>query len=66
MNKDGFISKPEMARFIGKFFDVPMMDDFALDKVALCMFDMFDANRNGFLERKETLALLNEILAQQG
>ena len=55
-----------MARFIGKFFDVPSMDDAYIDKVALNLFDMYDSNKNGFLERKEALGLINELLAQKG
>ena len=30
------------------------------------IFDKYDANRNGFLEKKEVLRLMNEILSDKG
>lgn len=34
--------------------------------MVLKIFDKYDMNRNGFLEQKEILGLLNEILNSKG
>ena len=63
VNKDGKISKLEMARFLKNFFDVSIGGEQAINSMVLLIFDQFDDNKNGFIERKEALELLNEILA---
>lgn len=63
VNKDGKISKLEMARFLRNFFDSPIGGEQAINSMVLLIFDQFDENRNGYIERKEALELLNEILA---
>jgi Ca2+-binding EF-hand superfamily protein len=54
-----------MARFINKFLNANDRED-VVNTMALKIFDKFDTDRSGFLEKMETYRLLNEIMASQG
>lgn len=66
MNKDGYISKSEMAQFV-KLFMVPHAaeDEEIIDIVHEIWFK-FDTDRSGKLNRKETLKFLNAFLESRG
>jgi Ca2+-binding EF-hand superfamily protein len=64
LNNDGHISKKEMAPFVRKFFNSPLSQADTIDEMVVEFFDKYDTNRNGVLERREALKMLNEILAR--
>ena len=64
VNGDGVLSKAEMARFIKLFLKDDT--DIMIDDIVKKLFLKFDTDRSGFLEKRETLKLLDEILAQRG
>ena len=64
VNKDGFISKSEMARFVRQYIEPPEYDP--VDDMVAKIFEKYDKNKSGTLSRTETLKLLNDYLADQG
>ena len=64
VNKDGFISKSEMARFVRQFMEPPEYDE--VDEMVAKIFLKYDKNKSGNLSRSETLKLLNDYLGGQG
>jgi Ca2+-binding EF-hand superfamily protein len=70
LNNDGVISKLEMYKFVKNFLSKPFshkqQQQENIDGMVVKIFDKYDTNRNGFLEKKEILILLNEILAGKG
>lgn len=62
MNGDGLLSKSEMARFVKLF---TLEEDTLVDTVNK-IFDEYDVDMNGFLDKIETLRLVNTILKNQG
>lgn len=53
-----------MAKFVRLFLKDDQ--DRMIEDVVKNLFLKFDTNRSGFLEKRETLKLLDEILAQKG
>jgi hypothetical protein len=45
-------------------FPIDENEDIAI--MVMQIFNKYDKNRNGFLEKRETLDLLNEILTNRG
>lgn len=66
LNNDGVISRFEALLFVKNFLNLPIEEDEDVQIMTMNIFNKYDANRNGFLERRETLALLDELLAQRG
>jgi Ca2+-binding EF-hand superfamily protein len=66
LNCDGVISKQECALFIKNYCNVPIQEDEDVQIMVMNIFNKYDDNRNGYLEKRETLGLLNEILANRG
>lgn len=67
VNKDGLISKAEMAQFV-KLFMVPFEetnDDILIDLVDQ-IFIQYDKNNSGQLDRYESYRLINDVLQQRG
>lgn len=52
--------------FVKNFLNFPIDEDEDVQIMVMQIFNKYDANRNGCLERRETLELLNEILANRG
>lgn len=65
LNHDGVISKFEMTKFVKNFLSKPLTQQSNIDSMVEKIFDKYDDNRNGFLEKKECLRLMNEILADK-
>jgi Ca2+-binding EF-hand superfamily protein len=63
VNGDGVLSKIEMARFVKLFLKEDK--DRMIEDVVKNLFLKFDVDRSGFLEKRETLKLLDEILGQK-
>ena len=42
-----------MARFLKMFFDVPATGDESIDKMVQLIFEQYDTNQNGIIEKKE-------------
>jgi hypothetical protein len=57
------ISKFEALLFVKNFLNLPIDEDEDVQIMTMNIFNKYDANRNGYLERRETLALLDELLA---
>jgi len=69
LNKDGYVDKAEMARFIKGYLYPNKQDNKQEDKIeeyVLKIFQKYDFNRNGSLDKRECLAMLDEILLNQG
>ena len=66
LNNDGVISKFEALLFVKNFLNLPLEEDEDVQIMTMNIFNKYDANRNGFLERREALGLLNELLANRG
>lgn len=66
LNNDGVISKEEATLFIKNFMNLPIENDEDIQMMVMNIFNKYDDNRNGCLERRETHALLNELLASRG
>lgn len=61
LNKDGMVSKQEMARFV-RLYMTPNRDDTLIEDLTNKLFMKFDVNRSGYLDKREVLAMLDEIL----
>lgn len=66
MNNDGFISKQEMARFVFLFMNPKITEEDAIKQLISSIFEKYDLDRSGSLNRKETLKLVNDIYAAEG
>lgn len=66
MNNDGVISREEAILFIKNFMNLPIENDEDIQIMVMNIFSKYDDNRNGYLERRETHGLLNELLASRG
>jgi YesN/AraC family two-component response regulator len=55
-----------MSKFVKHFLLKPVSQQSNIDSMVERIFDKYDSNRNGFLEKKEVLRLMNEILADKG
>ena len=66
LNNDGVLSKFEAYLFVKNFLNIPLDEDEDVQIMVIKIFNKFDTNRNGYLERRECLHLLNELLAQRG
>lgn len=64
INGDGLISKSEMAIFVRKFFKDEQ--PYNVKEFIEELFDSHDSNRNGVLEKREFLRMLNDILNREG
>ena len=69
-NGDGVISRKECAGFIRRFIAGPVDNRPAardpIEQLVHKLFAKFDTDRSGFLEPRECLKLLDEILISQG
>jgi Ca2+-binding EF-hand superfamily protein len=54
-----------MARFIKSYLNPSQIQDKVTEYVNR-IFQKFDVNRNGFLDKRECLAMLDEITLNQG
>jgi Ca2+-binding EF-hand superfamily protein len=66
LNNDGVISREECALFMMNYLNVPIEIDEDIQIQVMNIFNKYDDNRNGYLEKRETLGLLNELLANRG
>ena len=64
MNGDGLVQKNEMARFVKMFLNEDK--EKLISELVTKIFQKYDTNKSGFLEKRETLQLLDEFLANQG
>ena len=70
-NGDGVISRNECASFVRKFLGLggrvaPKGSSNPIDILVDKIFDKYDKDRSGYLEPRECLKLLDEILKNQG
>jgi Ca2+-binding EF-hand superfamily protein len=65
LNNDGFVSREEMAQFIKGYQNAPQVTD-KVAELTHKLFKKYDFNRNGYLDKRECLQMLDEILAQRG
>lgn len=66
LNNDGVLSRGEMTRFVKKFFSPPPLVVDQISKIVNELFEKYDTDRSGFLDRFETRNLVNEVLVDQG
>ena len=58
-----------MQRFVKMFMNPSRSKDFGnpdVNQIVMKIFAKFDSDRSGFLDKRETLRLLDEILESQG
>ena len=55
-----------MTEFVKNFLSQPITAQENIDMMVVKIFDKFDSNGNGYLEKKECLRFLNDILANKG
>lgn len=59
-----------MAKFVKNFIndsqEATPIAPAPIDGLVLSLFDKYDANNNGYLERKEALVMLNDLLNSKG
>ena len=66
-NGDGVISKNECYNFVNNFINQGQNKSRdPIEQLVLKIFAKYDKDRSGFLEKNETLKLLDEILLNQG
>ena len=53
-----------MAKFVGMFIEPS--DDEKIGQLVLNIFDKYDTNRSGYLEKREAFRLINDVLASKG
>jgi Ca2+-binding EF-hand superfamily protein len=66
LNNDGILSKFETYLFVKNFLNIPLDEDEDVQIMVLNIFNKYDGNRNGYIERREAIQLLNELLTQRG
>lgn len=68
LNGDGSISRREMTQFVKQFLEDDVVDTRQPDigKIVQQVWFQYDVDRSGYLDKRETLRFLNDILAQQG
>jgi len=66
INGDDVISRPEMAAFVINFYKPPALtnNDMINDMIQSIMHK-YDINRSGFLEKREVLRLVDDILMEK-
>ena len=66
INGDDVISRPEMAAFVINFYKPQALtnNDMVNDKVQ-SIFAKYDVNRSGYLEKREVLRLVDDILMEK-
>lgn len=66
-NGDDVIQKSEMARFMANFYKpVTQNDNDLIQDLVQDIFIKYDTNRSGYLEKRETLRLVDDVLAMKG
>mgnify|MGYP000923921604 CR=1 FL=1 len=65
LNKDGYVSKQEMARFVRNYMN-PSKNVDQIEEMTIKLFMKYDVNRSGFLDKREALVMLDELLMSQG
>ena len=65
-NGDGIITRDEISPFVKTFFDEPKTKLDALDTYVNEIWDKFDTDCSGKLDRRETLRFINDFLASNG
>jgi len=70
VNGDGVLSKGEVARFVKKFLQgnkpKNVHEDDIIADMIMKTWNKYDHDRNGFLDKRETLKFLDNFLAQRG
>lgn len=68
LNGDGSISRREMTQFVKQFLEDDIVDARQPDigKIVQQVWFQYDVDRSGYLDKRETLRFLNDILAQHG
>jgi len=70
VNGDGVISRREMAQFVLNFYRPAVQSHLESDDMVVQMVDKiflkYDVNRSGYLEKRECLRLVDDILSQKG
>ena len=65
-NRDGQISKPEMADFARNFLvEAPVIRDEIKEAIMKTWYE-YDKDKSGFLEKGECLRFLNEFITKRG
>jgi Ca2+-binding EF-hand superfamily protein len=64
LNNDGHISKAEMSRFV-KGYMTPPTEDEIFENMITEIFYQYDTDGSGYLDKKEVLKLLNDVLASK-
>jgi len=63
------ISRPEMAKFVSNFLQPVVSkinDENLINDMVQKIFMKYDVNRSGYLEKRETLRLVDDLLAAKG
>ena len=66
INKDGFISRKEMCIFVMNFIAPKMTQEQIEEELVNKIFSKYDEDRNGVLNKRESLKLVNDVRAQNG
>ena len=66
LNGDNQISKAEMARFVVMFMNPKISQDDMINDMVLKIFQKYDTDMSGALNRRETLKVVNDIYASEG
>jgi Ca2+-binding EF-hand superfamily protein len=68
INGDDVISRPEMAGFIVNFYKPQALttnDTGMINDMVQTIFAKYDVNRSGYLEKREVLRLVDDILMEK-
>jgi Ca2+-binding EF-hand superfamily protein len=70
VNGDDVVSRGEMARFVYNFYKPPVPALAGSDEMVAEMVDKiflkYDVDRSGYLEKRECLRLVDDVLSQKG
>jgi Ca2+-binding EF-hand superfamily protein len=62
-NGDGVLSKKEITRFVKKFLNIPgATEEDDISNLIQKAWYKYDVDRSGYLDKRETLRFLNDIL----
>lgn len=66
VNGDDVLTRQEMSKFIANFYKPLADNDAVIHEMVQTIFTKYDINRSGYLEKRETLRLVDDILASRG